>query len=55
MQEKGLTGSQLSEWTEGPFIYYVRTNARISDRHTHPVRTNYDVTMTTIHSRTHGA
>ena len=39
----------------GPFIYYVRTNFRISDPPTHPVRTDYDVTMTTIYWRTHGA
>ena len=38
-----------------PFIYYVRTNSRISDPPTHRVRTNYDVTMATIHWRTHGA
>ena len=44
-------------FSEVPFIYeiYVRTNYRISDPHTHPIRTNYDVTMTTIRGRTHGA
>ena len=31
----------------------IRTNSRIIDPPTHAVRTNYDVTMITIHRRTH--
>ena len=48
---------QLFYYSLGPFIYYIRTNFRISDPPTPhpPVRTDYDVTMTTIHWRTHGA
>ena len=38
--------SVVTSWIA--FIYYVRTNSRISDPLTNPVRTNYDVTMTTI-------
>ena len=44
---------QTNSWR--PFIYCVRTNSWISEPPTHPVSTNYDVTMTTLRKRTHGA